>query len=56
MTIRDAFVEVHHSHGNHRRIRRRFLQAEGAEGHGEGIAPVVFWNAAFDWLETTLLR
>jgi len=35
---------------------RRFLQAEGAEGHGVGMAPVVFWTAAFDWLETTLLR
>ncbi len=35
---------------------RRFLQAEGAEGHCEGMAPVVFWTAAFDWLEETLPR
>ena len=35
---------------------RRFLQAEGAEGHCEGMAPVVFWTAAFDWLEDTLHR
>lgn len=33
---------------------RRFLEAEGAGGHCEGMAPVVFWTAAFDWLETTL--
>lgn len=32
---------------------RRFVQSEGAEGHCEGMAPVVFWTAAFDWLETT---
>ena len=35
---------------------RRFLQAEGAEGHCEGMAPVVFWTAAFDWLDKTLPR
>jgi len=35
---------------------RRFLQAEGAEGHCEGMAPVVFWTAAFDWLDETLSR
>jgi hypothetical protein len=33
---------------------RRFVQSEGAEGHCEGMAPMVFWTAAFDWLETTL--
>ena len=33
---------------------RRFTRAEGAEGHCEGMAPIVFWTAAFDWLETTL--
>ncbi len=33
---------------------RRFLQAEGAEGHCEGMAPIVFWTAAFDWLDDTL--
>lgn len=33
---------------------RRFTAAEGAEGHCEGLAPIVFWTAAFDWLETTL--
>ena len=33
---------------------RRFLQKEGAEGLCEGMAPVVFWTAAFDWLESTL--
>jgi hypothetical protein len=25
--------------------------AEGAEGHCEGMAPIVFWTAAFDWLD-----
>jgi hypothetical protein len=35
---------------------RRFLQSEGAEGHCEGMAPVVFWTAAFDWLDNTLPR
>lgn len=33
---------------------RRFTRAEGAEGHCEGMAPIVFWTAAFDWLEATL--
>jgi hypothetical protein len=33
---------------------RRFLRAEGAEGHCEGMAPVVFWTAAFDWLDKAL--
>jgi hypothetical protein len=33
---------------------RRFTRAEGAEGHCEGMAPIVFWTAAFDWLEGTL--
>jgi hypothetical protein len=33
---------------------RRFTRAEGAEGHCEGMAPIVFWTAAFDWLETTV--
>lgn len=33
---------------------RRFLQKEGAEGHCEGMAPVVSSAAAFDWLASTL--
>jgi pimeloyl-ACP methyl ester carboxylesterase len=33
---------------------RKFLKAEGAEGHCEGMAPIVFWTAAFDWLDSTL--
>jgi len=33
---------------------RRFTRAEGAEGHCEGMAPIVFWTAAFDWLDSTL--
>lgn len=33
---------------------RRFTLAEGAEGHCEGMAPVVFWTAALDWLDTVL--
>lgn len=33
---------------------RRFTRAEGAEGHCEGLAPIVFWTAAFDWLDRTL--
>ena len=33
---------------------RRFLRSEGAEGHCEGMAPIVFWTAAFDWLQETL--
>jgi hypothetical protein len=34
---------------------RRFLQKEGAEGNCEGTAPAVFWTAAFDRLESTLV-
>jgi pimeloyl-ACP methyl ester carboxylesterase len=33
---------------------RRFLLSEGAEGHCEGMAQIVFLTAAFDWLEQTL--
>jgi hypothetical protein len=33
---------------------RRFLRTEGAEGHCEGMAPIVFWTAAFDWLHETM--
>lgn len=33
---------------------RRFTRAEGAEGHCEGMAPIVFWTAAFDWLDATV--
>src|SRR4051794_711274 len=31
---------------------RLFTKAEGAEGHCEGMASIVFWDAAFDWLES----
>ena len=34
---------------------RLFTKAEGAEGHCEGMAPIVFWTAAFDWLDDLLL-
>ncbi len=33
---------------------RLFTKAEGAEGHCEGMAPVVFWDAAFDWLDASV--
>ena len=33
---------------------RLFKQEEGAEGHCEGMAPIVFWDAAFDWLDSVL--
>jgi hypothetical protein len=33
---------------------RRFTLAEGAEGHCEGMAQIVFWTAAFDWLDATV--
>ncbi len=33
---------------------RLFTRAEGAEGHCEGMAPIVFWTAALDWLDETL--
>ena len=32
---------------------RRFT-GEGAEGHCEGMGQIVFWTAAFDWLDATL--
>ncbi len=32
----------------------RFTAAEGAEGHCEGMAAVVFYERAFDWLDGTL--
>ena len=31
---------------------RLFTEAEGAEGHCEGMAPIVFWDAAFNWLDS----
>jgi Esterase FrsA-like len=33
---------------------RLFTKAEGAEGHCEGMAPIIFWTAAFDWLDHLL--
>jgi len=33
---------------------RRFTKDEGAEGHCEGMAPIVFWTAAYDWLDGAL--
>ncbi|MGS0683583.1 alpha/beta hydrolase family protein [Nakamurella sp. GG22] len=33
---------------------RRFTVAEGAAGHCEGMAPIVYWTAAFDWLDGVL--
>jgi hypothetical protein len=33
---------------------RLFTKAEGAEGHCEGMAPIVFWDAAFNWLDSQL--
>jgi dienelactone hydrolase len=33
---------------------RLFTKAEGAEGHCEGMAPVAFWDAAFNWLDSLL--
>jgi hypothetical protein len=35
---------------------RLFTMAEGAEGHCEGMAPTVFWGAAYNWLDTILAR
>ena len=35
---------------------RLFTKAGGAEGHCEGMAPTVFWDAAYDWLGTALNR
>jgi hypothetical protein len=33
---------------------RLFTKAEGAEGHCEGMALIVFWDAAFNWLGSQL--
>jgi hypothetical protein len=33
---------------------RRFTRAEGAEGHCEGMAPIVFRTASFAWLDETV--
>jgi hypothetical protein len=33
---------------------RLFTRAEGAEGHCEGMAPTVFWDAAYNWLDSLL--
>ena len=35
---------------------RLFTKAEGAEGHCEGMAPAIFWTAAFDWLDEVLAQ
>jgi dienelactone hydrolase len=35
---------------------RIFTKAEGAEGHCEGMAPTVFWDAAYNWLDTLLAQ
>jgi pimeloyl-ACP methyl ester carboxylesterase len=36
------------------KVFRLFTKAEGAEGHCEGMAPTVFWDAAYNWLDTVL--
>jgi dipeptidyl aminopeptidase/acylaminoacyl peptidase len=33
---------------------RRFVRKQGAEGHCEGMAQIVFWTTTFGWLEETL--
>jgi len=33
---------------------RLFKKEEGAEGHCEGMAPIVFWDAAYNWLDSQL--
>jgi pimeloyl-ACP methyl ester carboxylesterase len=33
---------------------RLFTRAEGAEGHCEGMAPILFWTAALNWLDDQL--
>jgi pimeloyl-ACP methyl ester carboxylesterase len=33
---------------------RLFTRAEGAEGHCEGMAPIIFWTAVPDWLDHLL--
>jgi hypothetical protein len=33
---------------------RLFTKAEGAEGHCEGMAQIVFWDAAYNWLDSVL--
>ncbi len=33
---------------------RLFTRSDGAEGHCEGMAPIVFWTAALDWLDGTM--
>ncbi len=33
---------------------RLFTRSEGAEGHCEGMAPIVFWTAALDSLDATM--
>ena len=35
---------------------RLFTKAEGAEGHCEGMAPTVFWDAAYNWLDALLIQ
>jgi len=35
---------------------RRFTLAEGAAGHCEGMAPIVFWTAALNWLDDLLAK
>jgi surfactin synthase thioesterase subunit len=35
---------------------RRFTLAEGADGHCEGMAPIVFWTAALNWLDDLLTK
>jgi hypothetical protein len=37
------------------KVFRLFKREEGAEGHCEGMAPIVFWDAAFNWLDELLL-
>ena len=47
--------QVLYDHLNCPKEFRRFTRAEGAEGHCEGMAPIVFWTAALNWLDDLLL-
>lgn len=53
-TVSTGQGQVLYDHLQCQKEFRRFTLAEGAEGHCEGMAPIVFWTAALNWLDDLL--
>jgi alpha-beta hydrolase superfamily lysophospholipase len=55
-TVSTGQGQVLYDHLQCQKEFRRFTLTEGAEGHCEGMAPIVFWTAALNWLDDLLVK